>query len=161
LSVARSSPKLLVQKLINQYGDSIGLSVNQRKCAVINLDPDPPPPHCSIWNSPFVGEYRYLGVLLGLAVPTEKVFAAALEKLKARARLFGCIKTNFTSRVLLAKIYLYPLVSYLLNFYAFPVATEKAFVSATSNRNSYLPPQVSCFFNEKGNNFAVPRSAKI
>lgn len=75
-------------------------------------------------------EYKYLGVLLGLAVPIEKVFAGAIKKLEDRARLFACIKTNFTSKVLLAKIYLYPLVSYLLNFYSFPVATEKAFVSA-------------------------------
>jgi len=66
-------------------------------------------------------------------VPTEKVFAAALEKLKARARLFGCIKTDFTSRVLLAKIYLYPLVSYLLNFYAFPVATIQQFIFPWGN----------------------------
>jgi len=43
------------------------------------MRPDPPPPQCSIWSSLFVNEYRYLGVLLGLAVPTEKVFAAAIH----------------------------------------------------------------------------------
>ena len=117
-------------RLIDQYGDSIGLSVNQRKCAIINLDPDP---HLAPSGAPFVEEYRYLGILTGLAVPIEKVFQTALQKLKDRARLFASIKTNFTSKVLLARIYLYPLVSYLLNFYSFPPATEKVFVSIIQN----------------------------
>ena len=119
----------IVQKFINQYGNSIGLSVNERKCAIIHLGEGPPPIGFSIWGSPFVEEYKYLGVLLGISVPTERVFEGALQKLKDRAASFASIKTNFTSKILLAKIYLYPLFSYLLNFYSFPPSTEKTFCS--------------------------------
>ena len=119
----------IVQKFINQYGNSIGLSVNERKCAIIHLGEGPPPIGFSVWGSPFVEEYKYLGVLLGVSVPTERVFEGALQKLKDRAASFASIKTNFTSKILLAKIYLYPLFSYLLNFYSFPPSTEKTFCS--------------------------------
>ena len=103
--------------------------MNERKCAIIHLGPGPPPSDCSIWGSPFVEEYKYLGVLLGLSVPIEKVFEGALQKFRERAASFSSIKTNFTSKILLAKIYLYPLFSYLLNFYSFPPITEKVFCS--------------------------------
>ena len=119
----------IVQKFINQYGNAIGLSVNEKKCAIIHLGPGPPPSSRSIWGSPFVQEYKYLGVLLGISVPIEKVFEGALHKLKERAASFASIKANFTSKILLAKIYLYPLFSYLLNFYSFPSITEKTFCS--------------------------------
>jgi len=57
------------------------------------------------------------------------VFEQAINKLRDRAQLFSSISTNFTSKILLAKIYLYPLFSYLLNFYSMPKKTEKEFCS--------------------------------
>jgi len=118
----------VVQKFIYEYGNAIGLAVNERKCAVISIRRDPPK-HLSIWSSPFVEEYKYLGVLLGLDVPVEKVFRQTIDKLRDRAQLFSAISANFTSKVLLAKIYLYPLVSYLLNFYSMPASIEREFCS--------------------------------
>ena len=118
----------VIQKFIQQYGNAIGLAVNERKCAVIDLQPDPPQ-NISLWSSPSVTEYRYLGILLGTNVPIEKVFKQALEKLRDRVRLFSTIRVNLTSKILISKIYLYPLMSFLLNFYSFPLSIEKAFCS--------------------------------
>eukprot|EP01102_Stenamoeba_stenopodia_P017760 TRINITY_DN6411_c0_g1_i7.p1 TRINITY_DN6411_c0_g1~~TRINITY_DN6411_c0_g1_i7.p1 ORF type:complete len:144 (-),score=14.28 TRINITY_DN6411_c0_g1_i7:1145-1576(-) len=106
----------------------IGLSVNQRKCAIICLE-SRRPDGVSIWNSPFVNEYKYLGILLGLNTTVEDVFKQTIQKLRKRALLFSSIKANLTTRILIAKIYLYPLLSYILNFYSFPKSTERAFCS--------------------------------
>ena len=95
-----------ITQVLLREPDGIPYSVNERKCAIIHLGEGPPPIGFSIWGSPFVEEYKYLGVLLGVSVPTERVFEGALQKLKDRAASFASIKTNFTSKILLAKIYL-------------------------------------------------------
>eukprot|EP01102_Stenamoeba_stenopodia_P017755 TRINITY_DN6411_c0_g1_i1.p1 TRINITY_DN6411_c0_g1~~TRINITY_DN6411_c0_g1_i1.p1 ORF type:complete len:237 (-),score=18.86 TRINITY_DN6411_c0_g1_i1:1145-1855(-) len=118
----------IVQRFIDEYGNAIGLSVNQRKCAIICLE-SRRPDGVSIWNSPFVNEYKYLGILLGLNTTVEDVFKQTIQKLRKRALLFSSIKANLTTRILIAKIYLYPLLSYILNFYSFPKSTERAFCS--------------------------------
>ena len=117
-----------VQKFINQYGNAVGLAVNEKKCAVITLCNVAPTN--SIWRSPIVTSYRYLGVLLGKGVKKDEVFEQAIRKLEERAKLFSVFKSNYSTKVLIAKIYLYPLLSYLLNFYSFSKTTERRFTSA-------------------------------
>ena len=123
----------VLQQLIDEYGGAVGLSVNQRKCAVINLGPDDNPIVTnSIWDSPVVKEYKYLGVLLGKKVNKALVFQSAFEKLRTRVNLFLTVRWSFTSRILIANIYLYPLLSYLLNFFSLPPSLENSFMANIS-----------------------------
>jgi hypothetical protein len=117
----------IVQRCINEYGGSVGLSVNEKKCAVMALGDQHPTN--SIWNAPTVTEYKYLGVLLGRQVTKERVFKDAFNKLADRTKLFSKIQVNPTTKILLAKLYMYPLISYLLNFYSLPPLLENRFMS--------------------------------
>jgi hypothetical protein len=92
----------IVQRCINEYGGSVGLSVNEKKCAVMALGDQHPTN--SIWNAPTVTEYKYLGVLLGRQVTKERVFKDAFNKLADRTKLFSKIQVNPTTKILLAKL---------------------------------------------------------
>jgi len=75
----------------------------------------------SIWDSPTVKEFRYLGVVLGKKVDKSLIFKSAFEKLsRTRVNLFLTVQWSFTSRILIANIYLYPLIlppKLLLSFF--------------------------------------------
>ena len=63
-------------------GTPLGSQSMRESVAIIHLGEGPPPIGFSIWGSPFVEEYKYLGVLLGISVPPERVFEGASRNSK-------------------------------------------------------------------------------
>ena len=84
-----------------------------------------------------MSEYRYLGVILSRNVKKGTVFEAAFKKLRTRVSLFLTVSWSFSSRIQIANIYLYPLISYLLNFFSLSCALE---VSLMGNISRFVFP---------------------
>ena len=77
----------------------------------------------TIWPAMKVAdEYVYLGILFGAQVSTTDVYRAAVEKLEARATLFGPVFAllSYPQRVLLFNVFLISMLVYISRFFIFP-----------------------------------------
>ena len=83
-------------------------------------------------------EYVYLGIIFGAQVSTTDVYRAAVEKLEARATLFGPVSAllSYPQRVLLFNVFLISMLVYISRFFIFPAGAGGA-GSANRQDHSY------------------------
>ena len=116
-----------VMLLIDAFTGVSGLGINKDKTVLVYVDSKDTAEDWVKTSSPWddlqvKDRCLYLGVLIGSTVTTVDVFAAAMVKLRGRARSFYPVTRSFSvqRRIHLFNIFILPLLSYLMQFYILP-----------------------------------------
>ena len=116
-----------ITKEIDDFGHVSGFGVNTEKSDLLRTMPTTPQDEEILaqtgWEGlSFVSRATYLGVLMGVDVTTEDIYAKPLKKFEVRLKTHRPALTHLPTqgRVHLFNIYLFPLFSYLYHFYVLP-----------------------------------------
>ena len=116
-----------ITKEIDDFGLVSGFGVNTDKSALLRTMPttthDDELLALTGWEGlPFVTRATYLGVLMRVDVTTEDIYTKPFDKFEARLRTHrpALAHLHNQGRVQLFNIYLFPLFSYLFQFYVLP-----------------------------------------
>lgn len=116
-----------ITKEIDEFGEVSGFGVNTEKSDLLRTMPTTPNDDELLkktgWEGlSFVTRATYLGVLMGVGVSTEDIYAKPYMKYETRLRTHrpALAHLHTQGRVHLFNIYLFPLFSYLFHFYILP-----------------------------------------
>ena len=116
----------------SRFNDASGSKSNLTKLYLVSTNPLPPAaldglPDKWASNIKIVNVAKYLGIKIGRHVNVDNVFHDAITKLEMRTKRYLPLKSNFSlqSRVIIANVFLLPLLSFVFRFFLMPTSQQK------------------------------------